>query len=72
MSKAIEKYKDIMNRYRSGEFGENHLSLYQILEAAGVPGLLNEMTFDELSDLLLETRNVSFKVAIAQVRDMKG
>lgn len=72
MGVAIERYRDIMRRYRAGEFGENHLYLHQILTLGGAPDLLNEMTFDELSQLILETGDISFKSALAKLRDMKG
>lgn len=69
---AIEKYKDIMSRYRAGEFGEDHLYLAQILTLGGAPNLLQEMTFDELSELILETHDISFKMVLAQLRSMKS
>lgn len=69
---AIEKYRDIMNRYRTGEFGEDHLYLAQILTLGGAPNLLEEMTFDELSQLILETHDISFKMALTQLRSIKS
>ena len=55
LSINILKYNDIMARYRNGEFGNNHLTLREILNMAGEPDLLNNMTIDELEYLALQS-----------------
>lgn len=47
MSKALTKYEEIMNRYHAGEFGEDNLTLREILEKAGEPNLLKELTKED-------------------------
>ena len=51
LNSNIEKYNNIIQRYRNGEFGEKHLTLQEILIAANEPNLLNEMTSSEIQYL---------------------
>ena len=55
LSANILKYNDIMARYRNGEFGNDYLTLREILNIAGEPDLLNNMTRDELEYLTLQS-----------------
>lgn len=41
-------YEDIMRRYRAGEFGKDHMTFHDILQAGGAPDLLDGMTKSEL------------------------
>lgn len=45
-------YKEIMERYRNGDFGNSNLSMHDILERAGHPKLLEEMTLKEIDELI--------------------
>lgn len=72
MSEAIKKYNDIMRRYHDGEFGDNHLSLHQILTLAGAPTLLEDMSPSELQELLRQTKSMTFKLAISQMQNLKS
>ena len=44
----IEIFDEIMKRYSAGEFGEENLSLHDILEKSGNPRLLDEMSPSEI------------------------
>ena len=55
LSVNILKYNEIMKRYRNGEFGDNHLTLREILNASGETDLLNNMTAEELEYLALQS-----------------
>lgn len=48
-----------MTRYRAGEFGEENLSLHDILEKSGNPGLLDEMSPSEIQTLEEESTVLS-------------
>lgn len=50
MSK-LDEFNEIMNRYRNGEFGKQSLSMYDILEKAGKPNLLEELSSEEKEEL---------------------
>ncbi len=67
----LEKYLDILRRYRAGEFGEEHLTLRDILIRAGEPNLLQEMTAEELSALSAESTTPALKALFIKLRDMK-
>lgn len=48
----LQKYNDIMERYRNGEFGDEHLSIYEILQRAGEPELLKNLNSSEIQQLI--------------------
>lgn len=48
----LTKFRTIMEKYRSGEYGSEHLTLYEILAAAGEPNLLRQMSLEELDELI--------------------
>ncbi len=52
MTKFLKKYNEIMEMYKRGEFGQNHLAMSDILEKAGVPDLFNKMNLSELQYLI--------------------
>lgn len=47
----LQRYSEMMTNYRSGKYGNKHLTLHQILEISGNANLLNEMNIEELSYL---------------------
>ncbi len=49
---AVQKYNDIMQRYRNGEFGDNYLTLAQIMAAAGEPDFFENLTIEEIDELI--------------------
>ena len=51
MTELIKQYYHIMDLYRKGEFGSEHITLYEILTKAGEPDLLDRMSLDELKYL---------------------
>lgn len=67
----LEKYHDAMRRYRSGEFGREHLTLTEILRRANEPFLLREMTADEVAELMAETSTPMLKAYFSRLRDSK-
>lgn len=48
----LEEYNDIMNRYYNGEFGNNNLTMSEILERAGRTELFDEMAPSEIDTLI--------------------
>lgn len=50
-SENIEKYNSVMSSYRSGEYGEDNLTIAQILEMANEKNLIERMTLPELQYL---------------------
>ncbi len=49
---SLTKYKEIIKKYQNGEYGCEHLSLYEILLRAGEPNLLSQMSLEELDELI--------------------
>lgn len=47
----LTKYRKIMEKYRNGEYGCEHLALNEILSRAKEPNLLRQMSLEELDEL---------------------
>ena len=52
MTESLKKYYDIMEMYKCGKFGEDHLAMRDILSKAGEPDLFEKMTLAELQYLI--------------------
>jgi len=52
MTELLKKYYHIMDMYKKGEFGTEHLSLAEILEKAGEPDLIDRMNQSEIQHLI--------------------
>lgn len=52
MMKLLEKYNDIMLRYRNGDFCSENLTMGKILEIAGEPDLFEKMDLSEIQFLI--------------------
>lgn len=63
-------YKEIMERYRNGEFGNDNLSMHDILERAGYPKLLEEMNLEEIDELINNSTGFS-KMLFLNVKQNK-
>lgn len=63
-------YEEIMKKYRNGEFGNDNLSMHDILERAGYPNLLEEMNFEEIQELINNSNGFS-KMLFLNVRNNK-
>ena len=64
-SSNLEKYQDILNRYRNGEFGNDHLTMYEILERAGESELFAKMDLSEIEVLINESSGLTKKMFLA-------
>ena len=53
------KYKEIINKYKNGEYGSITLHLNEILEKAGYPNLIDEMSDEELETLSKESEGIT-------------
>lgn len=60
--KYLNEYNKIMTRYRNGEFGNDSLSLHDILNAAKNPELFAKMNLTEIQDLIDSSTGVARKV----------
>ena len=58
MSEYLQKYNDIMKKYRYGEFGDKHLTMYEILYRAEEPNLFDKMSLDDLQYLIENTSGI--------------
>lgn len=52
MEKFLKHYYKIMDSYRNGELGEDHLSMGEILEKSNAKDIFNQMSLDELNNLI--------------------
>lgn len=51
MTKLLETFYEIMNRYKNGDFGDTNLTMYEILEKANEADLLERMSISEIDYL---------------------
>lgn len=55
----LEKFNDMMNRYRVGEFGKEYLSMYEILRRSNNVDLLDNLTLSEIQSLIDMTSGIT-------------
>ena len=58
MTEYLQKYNDIMKKYRRGEFGDTHLTMRDILYRAEEPDLFDKMSLDDLQYLIENTSGI--------------
>ena len=70
MTELIKKYYSIMARYRKGEFGNNHLTVYDILEKAGELDLFDKMSQSEIQFLIDKSSGIT-KLMFIEIKKSK-
>ena len=71
MTETMKKWNDIMANYRNGAYGEEHLTIAQILERAGKPNLVDDMDIDDLQELLNSFSSGPLRAWISKKIDIK-
>ena len=71
ISPLIVKYYEIMKNYRNGIYGNNHLTMHEILEKAGVPNLFNEMSLEEIEYLIKTSTSGMTKMMFIAIKKQK-
>lgn len=66
----VERYRQIMKQYRTGAFGTEHLTMYQILTSAGEPYLFDKMTPEDL-DVLIDESTGFTRQMLSEIRKAK-
>lgn len=64
----IEKYNEIMQKYRMGEFGEEMLNLSDILTRANEQNLIHNMTLNELLYMIDNTAGSTKVIFIEEIK----
>lgn len=70
-SSLIVKYYEIMKNYRNGIYGNNHLTMHEILEKAGVPNLFAEMSIDDIDYLIKASTTGMTKMMFIAIKNQK-
>lgn len=60
----LEKFNDMMNRYRAGEFGQECLSMYEILRRSNNADLLDKLSILEIQSLIDMTSGITKEMFI--------
>lgn len=68
----VQKYLDIMEEYRSGKFGEEHLTLHEILTRAGEPNLLDQISLEELDILINNSFGIIKNIFVTKKNELIG
>ena len=58
MSEYLQKYNNIMKKYRCGKFGDTHLTMREILYRAKEPDWFDKMSLDDLQYLIENTSGI--------------
>ncbi len=66
----VIKYKELMKRYRDGEFGSTPLTLAEILKASNEYSLLEDMSCEEVEELLKESTGMT-KMIFSHILELK-
>lgn len=66
----VDELNAILARYRFGEFGEELLSLHDILVKAGKPDLINQMSRKEVQHMIDSSSGFT-KLLFLQIRSSK-
>lgn len=61
MSEYLVKYEKILEDYRNGIYGNEHLSIQTILRMADADNLLDKLTKEDLEYLLKKSSDVKMK-----------
>lgn len=61
MSENLVKYEKILEDYRNGIYGNEHLSIQTILRMADADNLLDKLTKEDLEYLLKKSSDVKMK-----------
>lgn len=69
MNRYLEKYIDIMKEYRAGKFGNDHLTLHEILDKAGEPDLISKMSVSEIQ-YLIDNSSGKLKYMFSLIKNM--
>ena len=64
-------YEKIIDRYYKGEFGNQTLSLHNILQEAGEPDLLRKMSLEELQILADKSFGVTKQIFLLMIQKRK-
>ncbi len=60
--KYLNKYNEIIRKYREGKYGEQNLSLYDILDRAGSGDLIDRLDLSEIQELFYSSSGITKKV----------
>lgn len=60
--KYLNEYNQIMAKYRNGEYGDENLSMYDILDKANNPNLINRLNLSEVQGLLDSASGITKKM----------
>ncbi len=70
LSENVKQYYSILRRYRHGEFGEDYLTLYEILVKANDETLLERLTKEEV-DYLIEHSSGFVRLMFSDLKEKR-
>lgn len=59
MMKLLNKYNDIITKYKNGDFGNDNLTMYEILERAGEIDFFEKMNLSEVDVLINQSTGLT-------------
>ena len=71
MSENLVKYEKILEDYRNGIYGNEHLSVQTILRMADADNLLDKLSIEDLEYLIDKTNDVKLRQLYLNLREKR-
>jgi hypothetical protein len=71
MSENLVKYEKILEDYRNGIYGNEHLSVQTILRMADADNLLDKLSIEDLEYLIDKTNDVKLRQLYLTLREKR-
>lgn len=71
MSEYLVKYEKILEDYRNGIYGNEHLSVQTILRMADADNLLDKLSIEDLEYLIDKTNDVKLRQLYLTLREKR-
>lgn len=71
MSEYLVKYEKILEDYRNGIYGNEHLSVQTILRMADADNLLDKLSIEDLEYLIDKTNDIKLRQLYLNLREKR-
>lgn len=71
MSENLVKYEKILEDYRNGIYGNEHLSVQTILRMADADNLLDKLSIEDLEYLIDKTNDIKLRQLYLNLREKR-
>ena len=69
MTEYLQKYNEIMHKYRSGQFGDSNLTLNDVLKISGEDDLFDKMDAQDIQYLIDNSNGIAKMMYLGILKD---